>query len=99
MLEFYSVNPLDGETYEDFVERQREIKERYDEHLRYVKQIRREGMNKFFFGLMMITLLAVILVGGCLDSTSYVPLIVEFFLCVPLAIGVVGYNLTKGDEE
>lgn len=55
-------------------------------------------MNKFFYALMMISLLAVMLVGTCLDSPSYVPLMVEFFLCVPLAIGTVGYNLTKGDE-
>lgn len=56
-------------------------------------------MNKFFFVLMMISLLAVVLVGGCLDSQSYVPLMIEFFLCVPLGIGVIGYNLTKKEEE
>lgn len=56
-------------------------------------------MNKFFFVLMMISLLAVIIVGGCLDSPSYVPLMIEFLLCFPLGIGVVGYNLTKKEEE
>ena len=56
-------------------------------------------MNKFFFGLMMISLLAVIVVGGCLDSPSYIPLMIEYFLCVPLGVGVVGYNVTKGDED
>lgn len=56
-------------------------------------------MNKFFFILMMISLLAVVLVGGCLDSPSYVPLMIEFLLCFPLGIGVVGYNLTKKEEE
>lgn len=56
-------------------------------------------MNKFFFVLMILSLLAVIIVGGCLDSPSYVPLIIEFLLCIPLGIGTVGYNLTKKEEE
>ena len=56
-------------------------------------------MNKFFFVLMMLSLLAVIIVGGCLDSPSYVPLMIEYLLCIPLGIGTVGYNLTKKEEE
>ncbi len=61
MLKYFSINPLDGETHEDFVERQGEITKYFDEHKRRAEQIRRENINKLFFVLMMITLLAIIL--------------------------------------
>jgi hypothetical protein len=52
-------------------------------------------VNKISEVVMLVSLLAVMLVGACLDSPSYVPLMVEFFLCIPLGISVVTYNLSK----